>query len=99
MREVATLGGEFGDLREEAAIVANEVEAGKHDGDEDGGEENIELALDAIVDMRDAEGGALFGFVVLHEQAGDGGAEGGLAGLQGVADLLGSGEIGAGLGD
>ncbi len=99
MCEIAALGREFGDLREEAAIIANKVEAGEDDSDQDGGEENIELALDAVVDMRDAECGALFGFVVLHEQAGDGGAEGGLAGLQGVADLLGGGGIGAGFGE
>ena len=52
MREVAALGGEFGDLGEEAAIVTDEVEAGEDDGDEDGREEEIELALNAIVDMR-----------------------------------------------
>ena len=89
MREVAALRGEFGDLRKEAAIVADQIEAGEDNGYEDGGEEEIELALDAVIDCGDAGGGALFGFVVLHEQAGDGGAEGGLARLQGVSDLLG----------
>ena len=97
LREVAALRGELGDLGEEAAVVANEIEAGEDDGDEDGGEEEIELALNAIVDMRDAKCGAFFGFVVLDEQAGDGGAEGGLARLQRVSDLLGGGGFEAGL--
>jgi len=94
LREVAALGREFGDLCEEAAIVADEIEAGENDGDENRGEEEIELALNAIVDMRDAERGAFFCFVVLDEEAGDSGAEGGLAGLKRVADLLGGGGIG-----
>ena len=94
MREVAALGREFGDLCEEAAIVADEIEAGENDGDENRGEEEIELALNAIVDMRDAERGAFFCFVVLDEEAGDSGAEGGLAGLERVANLLGGNGIG-----
>lgn len=73
MREVAALRGEFGDLGEKAAIVADEIEAGENDGDQDGCEEEIQLALDAVVDCRAAGGGALFGFVVLDEEAGDGG--------------------------
>ena len=97
MCEVATLRGEFGNLREEAAIVADEIEAGEDDRDKDCRQEEIELALDAVVDMRDAESGALFGFVVLDEEAGDGGAEGGLARLQGVADLLSGGGFETGL--
>jgi hypothetical protein len=86
--QVAALRGELGDVGEEAAIVADEIEAGEDDGDKDGGEEEIKLALDAIVDGGAAGGGALFGFVVLYEEAGDGGAEGGLARLEGVANLL-----------
>ena len=89
--------GEFGDLGEEAAIVADEIEAGEDDGDENTGEEEIELALNAIVNIRNAECGTFFGFVVLDEEAGDGGAEGGLAGLERVADLLGSGGFETGL--
>ena len=73
MGEIAALRGEFGDLGEEAAIVADEIEAGENDGDEDGGEEEIELALDAVIDGRGAGGGTLFGFVVLDEEARDGG--------------------------
>ena len=76
-------------MGKEVAIVADEIEAGENDRDEDGGKEEIELALDAVVDRGDAGGGALFGFVVLDEEAGDGGAEGGLARLERVADLLG----------
>lgn len=91
MRKVAALRGELGDLGEEAAIVADEIEAGENDGDEDGGEEEVELTLDAAVDGGDASSGALFGFVVLDEEAGDGGTEGGLPRLQGVSDLLGGG--------
>ena len=91
--------GEFGDLGEKAAIVADEIEAGEDDGDENGGEEEVELALDAIVDGGAAGGGSLFGFVVLHEEARDSGAESGLARLQGVADLLGGGGFEAGLGE
>ena len=49
--------------------------------------------------MRDTEGGAFFGFVVLDEEAGDGGAESGLARLEGVADLLGRIGFEAGLGE
>ncbi len=78
-------------MSEKATIVADEIEAGEDDGDEDGGEEEIELALDAVVDRGDASGGALFGFVVLDEEAGDGGAQSGLARLQSVSDLLDSG--------
>jgi len=70
LREIAALRGEFGDLSEKATIVADEIEAGEDDGDEDGGEEKIELALDAVVDRGDASGGALFGFVVLNEKGG-----------------------------
>ena len=90
--------GEFGDLGEEATIVADEIETGEDDGDENGGEEKVDLALDAVVDCGDAGGGALFGFVVLDEEEGDGGAEGGLARLQGVADLPGGGGFETGLG-
>ena len=88
LREVAALGGKFGDLGEKAAIIADEIKAGEDDGDEDGGEEDVELALDAVVDRGDAGGGAFFGFVVLDEETRDGGAESGLARLQGVANLL-----------
>ena len=91
--------GEFSDLGEEAAVVADEIETGENDGDEDGCEEEIELALDSVVDGRGADGGTLFGFVVLDEEARDSGAESGLARLQGVADLLGSGGFEAGLGE
>jgi hypothetical protein len=84
---------EIGDLKEEAAIVANEIEAGDDDGDENGGEEGVKLALDPVVDRGDSSGGAFFGFVVLHEEAGDGGAERCLARLQGVANLLGGGGL------
>ena len=97
MREIAALRGEFGDLSEKATIVADEIEAGEDDGDEDGSEEEIELALDAVVDRGDASCGALFGFVVLNEKAGDGGAERGLARLQGVTNLLGGSGFEAGL--
>jgi len=88
--------GQLGDLGEEAAIVADEIEAGEDDGDEDGREEEIELALNAIVDMRDAECGAFSASLFLDEEARHGGAEGSLAGLQGVANLLGGGGIGTG---
>ena len=74
MGEVAALRGKFGDLREEPAIVADKVETGEDNGDENGGEEEIELALHAVVDGGDAGCGALLGFVVLDEEAGDGGA-------------------------
>jgi hypothetical protein len=91
LREVAALGREFGDLGEKTAIVADEIKAGQDDGEKDGCEENVELALNAVVDARDAERGAFFGFVVLNEQAGDGGTEGGLARLERIADLLSGG--------
>jgi hypothetical protein len=97
LREVAALGREFSDLSEKAAIVADEIEAGEDDGDENGGKEEVELALNAVVDLRNAGGGALFSFVVLAEEAGDGGAEGGLARLECVADLLGGGGFESGL--
>jgi len=88
LSEVAALRRELGDLKEEAVIVANEIEAGDDDSDENGGEEGVKLALDTVVDGGDFGRRAFFGFVVLHEEAGDGGAERGLARLQRIANLL-----------
>ena len=88
MREVAALAGEGGELFEEAAVRADDVEAGENDGGESGGEEEIDLALDAVVDFADLQGDLFVAFIILHEEAGDGGAEAFLAGLQGEADLF-----------
>ena len=86
--EVAALRGEFGDVREEAAVVTDEIEAGKDDGDQDCGKEEVELALDAIVDFGDANCRSLFGLVILDQETRDRRTESGLARLQRIADLL-----------
>ena len=63
------------------------VEAGQQNGDQRRGEEHIDLALDAVVNLDDARG-LLFVFVVLDQQSGDGGAERRLTRLQRELELL-----------
>ena len=47
MREFAALARKRRELREKPAIGADQIEAGEHDGDQGGGEKQINLALDA----------------------------------------------------
>ena len=82
-------------MREDAAVIADQVEARHDDCDEDGSEEEIELALDAVVDFCVAISGAFFGFVFVLLEARDRRTECGLSGLQRVADLLRCGGFGA----
>ena len=93
LRQFAALRRKFGDVREDLAVVANQIQAGDHDGQQDGCEEKIQLALHAVVNLFDAGFRLLLAFVVLYQQTGNGGIERGLARLQRVANLLASGRF------
>ena len=82
--------GDFGQAREQAAVPANQREAVQQDGEQGRGQKDINLALHAVVNLNDALSGLLFVFAVLHQQAGNGRAQCGLAFLQGNLNLLAS---------
>src|SRR5579871_1285378 len=85
--EFAAALGNFLETREEAAVPADQRQAGQYDGEKRRGEKEVDLAAHTIVDLYDTLSGLFFAFAVLHEEAGHGGAECGLALLQRKLDL------------
>jgi len=75
-------------MLKQTAVIADQVQAGDDNREQDRRQEEIKLALHAIVNLRNARGGLLFAFGVLDQQSRNRGNERGLAGLQGVADLF-----------
>lgn len=88
LRQVAALGRKLFDLGEQPAVIADEIQTSEDDGQQEHREEKVELTLHAAINLCDAAGGQFLGFIVLDQQTGDGGTEGGLARLQSVANLL-----------
>jgi hypothetical protein len=79
LRQFAALRRKFRDVREDLAVVANQIQAGDHDRQQDGRKKEIQLALNAIINLFDAGFRLLFALVVLHQQTGNGRVERGLA--------------------
>ena len=90
LRQFAALIREKFKAGKDFAIRIDQVKAGQHDGNERGTKQNVELALNAIIDLGDLVGGLFFAFVVLHEQTRYGSAESGLTSLQSELYLVAS---------
>src|SRR6266581_3022196 len=75
LRQLAALFGKLRQARKNLANTANQIQARQNDSDESRREEEIELALHAIVNMRNPYRGLLLAFVVFHQQPGNGCAE------------------------
>ena len=60
-----------GELREQPPVRANQVQAGRDDGGQRGGEEPVDLPLHLAVDVLHLLRRLLFGLVVLHQQPRD----------------------------
>ncbi len=86
--QIAALRREHLDLRKQPAVIADQVQAGEHNRQQDRGQEKIELALHAIVNFRDSPRRQLLGFVVLHQQPRNRRTQRSLPRLQRVAHLL-----------
>ena len=85
--DLAPLVRQQGQPCEERPVRANQIQAGQRDRDEGGGEKQVHLALDLVVDFLDTGGRRLLGFVVLSEQARHARAERSLPRLQREPDL------------
>src|SRR6266705_612636 len=88
LRELAPQARERSKLGEEAAIRADQVQAGEENRHKRSREEAIDLTLHAVIDLRNLKRRLFFTFVVLHQEASHGCAQDGLAGLQGKANLV-----------
>src|SRR5271168_3754213 len=88
LRQVAALFGKLRQPSKNLAITAYEIQTRQNYRDECCRQEEVELALNSIVDLRDARGGLLFAFVVFYQQARNRRAEGLLPRLQRQANLL-----------
>jgi hypothetical protein len=67
LRKIAALRGKFSHLRKEPAIIANQVQAGDYDREQDDREERVKLALHAFINLRDAPSGLLLAFRVMDQ--------------------------------
>src|SRR5450759_4952038 len=92
LRQLAAPRREHRHLFKHAPVVLYQVEAGEQDQDQHGRHEQVDVALHTGIDAANAGSGLLLDFVVLHQQARHGGADGLLACLEREADQ------GAGLG-
>src|SRR6266568_8537166 len=88
LRQVAALLGKFCQACKNLAVAANQIQACEQNGDEGGGQKNIELALHTIVNLRDACGSLLLAFIVPNKQPRNSGAEGLLPRLKRQANLF-----------
>src|SRR5215472_17808070 len=88
LRQIAALFGKVCETRKDLAIAANEVQAGQHNSNQSRRKKQIELALHAVVNSRDAGSGLLLSFVILHKQARNRCAERLLASLERHANLI-----------
>ena len=68
LRQITALLGKLRQAGKNLPVTANQVQACQNNGDERCGQENIELPLHTIVNLRDARGGLLFTFVVSHQK-------------------------------
>ena len=87
LRELAPLGRERRELREQPAIGPNQVQARERDRDQRRGQKPVDLALDLVVDVLDARRGLLLARVVFDQQPGHRRAQRRLACLQRQPDL------------
>src|ERR1019366_8901383 len=78
----AALFGKRRELAEQSPIRANQVKTGEEKGNESRGQEQIDLALDAAVNLRDSQRRLFFALVVLYQQPGDSRAQRFLPGAQ-----------------